>query len=425
LVEAEKGVLTFYRLAIPAEKTLFRRQPNLYDGISIGAHVYLYYEASSSQFLASLGKPVIMDPMTYVFARPFEVMATGMGNLKRSFVRLMMAYRKSVGGILDREGRPLLPTDFEAGLVESLCRDVIGLQRRLIQTVAQPTLERLMALADQKIEKRRTNLQYVCAPYFYFEATSDPWYEVSLRLAEETLRLEQKLPVSPIICFSRQALLVQREISKIVRDYKDFPIVTIWISDFEEDKVGTKFLKGLVRLVGEFAGAGVKIYNLYGGYFSALLSKIGLTGFSSSICYGDSKSVDTVATGGGFPLRYYIPHIKSKVSVLDARTYYSDNPQYLCNCNTCSSIKEKLDARGEKVGPDYVGKFFSLLNDETAKIHFMTCRNVEIQLIKQNTLQYLIGKLRSEFDEQEKAGIGIYGKNFDVTHLRNWAEALG
>jgi hypothetical protein len=420
----------FYRLGIAAEKSLLTKNPSAYGGVVIGAHYITYFQASTENFLASLGKPFFIDPMTYVFARPIDLLTRETGGMKATFEKLLSLYGRELAGIVLR-GRSLTPSDFKNGdawndhLVNDLCENVINLQRRLLALQKRATLERLMELAEQPIMRRTAHLLFLIPPYFYAESLADDWYRVSLELAIRTQRLKGKEALYPVICMSKQVLLSEENLMRIVDDYDEFDGVVLWVSDLQDDRDGASYLRGVVKLVMAFQERGKPVYSLYGGYFFALLSKVGLTGYCSSICYGESKHVDRRATGGGLPLRYYIRHLRTKASEIDSRFYYSVDIDHLCQCTVCSSIEDVIRKEGitESQVDAFVDRFFQILSIEQAKQHFIEIRHLELTNLAQSNLRDILSALEHDYRQHEPLGRTI-GKSLDPSHLRTWLEVL-
>jgi hypothetical protein len=426
-----RGTEILYRLSVPAEKDILRSQSKYFDGITIGAHILLYYQSSTTGFLTALGKDVVVDPMTHLLGRSFDNLITGTGNLKRSFVKLLLALQKSAGGLIIKEDiRPLSPEDFKSGsswkntLVDDFCKEVIRIQMIVVEESKRSPIQQLLVMAGEKTNQSPVRLKFVCPPYFYWNSITDAWYDVSLHLALHTKSIQRDYPVFPVLCMSKDVLLDDTQITKITQDYSSFGGVVLWISDFDEGGEGVRLLRSLSRLVQDFARKEIMVYNFYGGYYSMLLSKKGLRGFSSSVCYGESKSVDTVATGGGFPKRFYVPILKDKVQEVDARTFYSDNPSLLCKCEVCAGIMRPHAATRMSDRIHQIDLFFEKLSDDLAKSHFIRNRRTESEMVQETPMNDLANALKLDYDLMEAANASAYGRSFDPSHLRNWAEAI-
>ncbi len=419
----------FYRLGVAAEKTLLTKNPGLYQGVVIAAHYLTYFQTSTENFLATVGKPFFVDPMTYVFARPMSLLMKETGSMKATFERLSRVHGRKLARIVSG-GRSLAPNDFMRNgnwnreLMTEISASVIRFQTRLLALQKLTTLERLLGLADQPIARQTPHLLCLIPPYFYAESLADDWYGISLELAATANELKENQSLYPVVCISKTVLLSQ-DLMKIADDYKEYDGVMLWVSGFEDDREGPDYLGGLAELVKAFRDRNKPVYSMYGGYFHMLLSKLGLTGFCSSICYGESKDVDRRATGGGFPLRYYLPHLKTKVSEIDSRAYYSTYADHLCRCRVCSSIAERIRSEGitKAEVSRLIDRFFQILDMELAKQHFMECRFIELSDLATCDLRSRLDDLLSDYKQLEPLA-PRFGRSLDPSHLRTWWEVL-
>lgn len=425
-----KSLLNFYRLGIAAEKKFLKEHSDLYEGVVVGAHFLAYFQTSTENFLASLGKPFFIDPMNYVFVRPMDLIIRETSGMKGTFEKLLDLYGTEVKNIVEG-GRSLIPSDFKTHgswntvLIDDFSRNVIEFQRKLLALERITTLDEIMKLAEQPIKRRKPNLLFLVPPYFYAEGRSDEWYDISLKIAKSSNQIKGNLNLHPVVCISKQVFLSPEDIKRIVDDYKQFDGVVLWISDLQDDTDGRSYLKGLVRFVTAFKQIGKPVYSLYGGYFFALLSKLGLTGYSSSICYGTSKHIDSRAAGGWVPLRYYIPTLRIKVSEINARAYYEAHIHELCDCHICFEMKDKIEREGvdKSQASIFVDNFFKKIDIDSSKRHFMESRYKELLEIERTDLNDLINRLMIDYKEHEMLGRD-FGKDLDPSHLRRWAESL-
>lgn len=261
---------------------------------------------------------------------------------------------------------------------------------------------------------------FLTTPYFYFTSIDDPWYEISIKIAKQSIKLKGKHKLYVILCFSKELLCHEDYIEKVVKDYNGFDGYLIWISDFDEKIVSEEYLSGLKIFVNKLSKSKKPIFTVYGEFFSLLLSKLGLTGYSRGICYGDSKSVDAYVTGGRPPRRYYLNLLHIKLSESIARTFFSDNPGLLCKCKICSEVLRKVRST-ENVKK--IGEFFDNIDFiKEAKQHFMVMHTKEIDTISKNSLETLKKELEQEYEKSEKLNLGVYG--ISNRHIKRWKQIL-
>ena len=118
----------------------------------------------------------------------------------------------------------------------------------------------------------------------------------------------------------------------------------VWFDQFDEHEATTELLKRVKEVARHFAQRDIRLFNAYGGYFSTVLSKLGLLG---GVChgpeYGESRSVTPV--GGGIPVsKFYFPQlhqrlpfaqalrIAQRIGGLGSRDRYM---QVVCSCPEC------------------------------------------------------------------------------------------
>ena len=99
-------------------------------------------------------------------------------------------------------------------------------------------------------------------------------------------------------------------------------------------------------MVTDLSAAGLKVFNLHGGYFSLALSKFGLAGISHGIGYGEQKDVVPVI-GQAIPtVRYYLPALHKRLGVPQIQRAFpamgvvtaADFYAKVCDCAVCKGI---------------------------------------------------------------------------------------
>jgi len=417
----------WYRIGIMAEKDLFSDLKATYDGVVVSAHIASFYKLAMTTFLPSLGRPFIVDPMTYAFARDLQNIKRG-NDFRKSFQKLIDWYGGKVKTILEK--RQLLPSDFLKGktwikdTVDTIVKRTVALQLDLLKPggpVQQSLSEYLEIIKETKPQIKKP--LFIVAPYFYFPSVSDVWYSINLQVAKRAAKATKE-DVFAVICASKETLLDEKDVRKIATDFRRFKGVLLWISDFDDEKDSTEYLAGLVQLVHLLDKNKKLIYFLYGGSFIPLLSKkfSYLRGYSRGICYGDSKDVDTeMPTGGGAPVRYYMDLTKTKLLEGIARVFYSDNPGMLCACQICTSISKGV--RSRKGTAAYAAEFFDRMNYTLTRLHFAHSHTSEIESISKMPLQDILRKLAKNTRTANSLNLNFkYGIQF--SHLERWKDAI-
>jgi len=99
-------------------------------------------------------------------------------------------------------------------------------------------------------------------------------------------------------------------------------------------------------LVTDLNAAGLKVYNLHGGYFSLACRSFGLAGVSHGIGYGEQKDVVPVI-GQAIPtVRYYLPALHKRLGVAQVQRAFptmgvvtaADFYAKVCDCAVCKGL---------------------------------------------------------------------------------------
>lgn len=405
-----KKPMTFVKLGSLGEKDILRIARQAYDGILVTPSVIESFGSSVPSFIRGLGKPFVIDPMTYTFLQPIKyVMASKDSKIKRSFIEISVKY----GSIVQREigKRPINWQDLQnaSGNVEELTKNVINYQ---LQRLKRPP-----SFADYyhdfELLLPQVEPEVLIPPYFYFKDTQDPWYAVSLRFVREVSDVKQQgWKIFPVILVPPKLLEKQHEIEIIVRDYTsdNHDGFFIWVNDFKEEDASLKQLEGLVKLVAALSSFRKPVIKLYGGYFSALLWHVGLTGFSFGLGYGSSKNIFAYGRAGGVPNpRYYVPELHRFLSLPKAEDLLRRYPNLMCDCPTCKAV----------IGSN-LANFSGMWDANRAAEHFLNARLRELNDLSQRGIGSSLACLEQSvqnFDRQLLSSVNI-------DNLRRWHRIL-
>jgi hypothetical protein len=162
------------------------------------------------------------------------------------------------------------------------------------------------------------------APYFYLtEATMRPWRTVNIKCAQlaQSWAASKGIPLAVQVVISREVLRDPSLIDDLVRAYEVVvpSLFLIWVDSFSEHSASERELRALVQLFTGFAGI-APVVNLYGGFFSVALQRLGLgglVGVTHGLEYGEERGV--VPVGGGIPVaKFYLPALHKRVPFRDA-----------------------------------------------------------------------------------------------------------
>ena len=417
-----KGKCIVYRLSIIRELSLLR-DPELnqvFDAVAINGNIAAYHDSLISEYIMNDSPAYFVDPMTYAFQFPQRFKRAD-GAVKLSFKELAKKYGSPFSDCVEGRGKALNLDSFnEGGSIDTekcrvLLKNIIEFEKNSKgdgQAHRQSSLDEITMLAGIALPTVSWKMPIFIVPPYFCANDFDGWYDLSLTFATECANLEKEMPVLPVISISSSMIKKEEGRDRIVKDYGKFPGVLFWINDFDETKVGTPDLFSLISLVVELRKTEMKVISLYGGYFSWLLRKVGLSAVVSGICYNDYRNAQAPASTGGGKLRYYVPEVRKKLPLSEAGTFYSGVPEFDCMCKFCK------EARGGMT-PDI---WFINLNqmesgaDDIVRKHFMTCRKEETKEIDSLDLNDILSLLGKQID--------TLGKSIDVTHLSSWKIAF-
>lgn len=423
---SEKRPWSFYRLGPTKEKVLFKRHRTTYQGVIVPAHIASYYAAFCAEFIGSLSKPYLIDPMTYIFAndpmqlRRFvkdkEKRRTARdrhgrkikGGIKRSYLRLIEKYQ-GVVKLAVEQGRPLTPRDFaDPDVINSFVNSVIAFQMNQLAAIPDK-YQKYARYAERsgKSFKTSANLPMcLVAPYFPTRTLNGSgWHATNIQFVKRAKDIAKGLPVYSVILADTQILA--NEIDQIKADYLDAGVdgFLLWPDGFQGDQ-GLSELNKVFAVVKKLSAGDKPIILMYGNAFSMVLHYAGLSGFACGICYGEKKlSTDDVDMEGGIPPRYYISGLKKKfiIETVTRRIQISTYPDLVCGCSIC---KRKADP--------------AMLDDAESREHFMLARAKELQDIRNGLSQgEFAKKLKDTFDQHKDDPLLQ-----PILHLRNWQTIL-
>jgi len=405
----------YYRFNTGNEKKFLKNNKSRYHGIVISGHICMFYSDMVMTFLNGIDKPYIIDPVTYVFGLDPEGMRKEDGTLKKSYEALIDFYGEPFEQYLGEEA--LKPDELDWQEKETLVEKTIDLEKNIVEG-KNPSQKSLLdykeTLAEEQTDESENYLKCVIPPYFYFEDVTDEFYDLSLELARITEDKTDDIQVTPVICLSKHILNDEHKINEILNDYQNFDGCFIWIADFDEEKERVSNLTKYLQLIEDFSEVFDTLISFYGGEFSIISSKKGLSGVVSGICYSTSKDPEGVTSGGGFPLRYYIPEAHTKTVEANARIYYTNYERFLCECEVCS----KLDKKAESIED-----FFEKLDREKARNHFIHQYLEILNQVEQNDISYTLSELDQDlrFCERYKLRENY---EIDYNHIRRWIKAF-
>lgn len=422
----ERRPLLYYRLGSARDKEPLVTASPAVDGLVIGGNLFAWGRPWVSLFLQKMQKPFFVDPMTYVFAKdPSLIMRDG--SIRKSYDALKDWLDWKVEGVAGR--RPLRPQDFGEGrdkeAIKKFVLEVLEFQRKIpwVDDKLQKSLEKYGEMAGEDLLGAQPSPEIYLSPYFHATDTTDPWYRITIECAHAAREAEDYEPVVPVLCLSESFILDRGGRQQICRDLSGFERCALWISGLEEYTGSVERLTALKQIVEGLADQEISVINMYGGYFSLLLYHSGIGVTCCGPGYGESKNADQVATGGGFPDRYYIPRAKRVAVEANARTFLSRNPTFLCDCQVCREIGRSLNI--DPSSPEFpiqLDYFFQEIRGVKARMHYIRCRaeeSAKVGTSRPDALKDELLTCKSALEDASSATLGV-----PVEYLGRWASSL-
>jgi len=436
----------WYRLNTMGEKTLFE-QNNLFDGIIIPAHLLAFYDPSLISFIEDVNKSFIIDPMTYVWEQPLENIKSG-NILKKSYTKYIEKLECRIGEILPDSRISIHDcTDSEITIfVDKILRfqaEIKSINKKNVDR--KKSLDRIRRKMSKKVDSE-IRAEYLVPPYFYFTHTNDSNYHLSIQCKKLAVNNKSysNFEIIPCICMAKEILYDRGQINRIIEDYSEHRHVLLWLDEFDDRTASNYELRLLKELIQRFTEKNVSIINMYGSFYSVLLGYYGLDFFSSGIALSHRKGVNSVAGGGGLPLRYYEPTFKQEIVNEDVFTLYSHYPElFVCDCPVCNQISARIrqtqtieereiildeffieirrrnaEGKNELIRP-------AIMDWTNSRLHFMHVRKAELDLENRLTSEQMKQLLRNDYNMlNQKVNYILFSRITEPNHLSRWSSQL-
>lgn len=410
---SQQTALKHYLWYVAVERRYYEECSGCYDGFIINAHVLAHSASAFSALCVTLDKPFFIIPDTHFFQLAgIHYFLDTKGGIRSSWEKLAENYGDLVKLVL-HQGRRLEPADFVSASgswqksMYDFVENVIAFQKSRVPS-AVSGLESFFG------EAKASEPATLVSPYFFFTSTKDPWYKISVKMAEESTKHKESHRLFALLCTTKEVIMNDQEILTIAQDYSktDIDGFLIWVQDFNETAETTPLLIGLRQFVEVLKRNNRPVINLHGEFFSSLLCYFGLDGLCYGVCYKESSDPEEFPTGGppGGPLpKYYFKDLKAKMGKVEAAVALKELPSLKCNCEICSS---QLDYMLDAATPNTESR-------DLMKRHFLVSRKEERDHICVNTLEYVIEELQKSRRRYE----GKKAEIVNVEHLKRWISA--
>ena len=425
----------FVRYGTHAEKNFFLGSfADDYDAIIINGNMLANSENAMSAFVFKVQKPFLIDPQTHAFQHDPKYITNGNGDIKSSIKKLAENFGSLITSGLVK-GEAIKASDLTD--IDEFVKLVIKFERDNIKTkILDSDDNEYITFEGSTFEENSLVPIGIISPYFYMDSyTISSWLPVNIRLVNKTKELVgADTIVFAEIVISKDILNNNILLNQIITAYlgSSCDKILIWIDSFAEENQDVASLNNLINFVKQLRVGGKEVYNLYGGYFSILLTANdnGLSGVSHGLEYGESRGV--IPVGGGVPLvKYYFPPFHTRLRIEDLARILTlkgwqpgaNNQEFaseVCDCPKCFNIgqfEETLPLK--KVGRGIRRAFPTTAAKRHSLEHYLYCKQKEFQIVNSKTLKELAGDMR-----QTKVAYNNIVDEKLTQHLDNWSDAI-
>jgi hypothetical protein len=411
------NLLHLLRLGVHSEQQYFINHKDKYDMVFLTANLAHYSSSGTASLMVGklADKSFVIDPNTHVFGHMTKyIKTTAPGEqpkVKASLQGLGEEYGEPIVKAL-RGDRPVKAADFaNDALKRDFTKRVLLFQTEGLIKALAPTDSKYI---DSNIEQI-LQPNFLVAPYFFLDSKNyKEWLDVNAQLFAASVGHHPGKALYAEIVVDWRIVEKPDQLSEIISSYKQLAGCDgylIWISNASEHTAGTATLTGLRRLVRELSSEGKPVINLYGGYFSLLLSHFGMSGVTHGPGYGEDR--DVIPVGGGLPAsKFYLTPIHQRLLTREVEFMVTskvwENAEdffaRVCSGATCRSvINGNLLDNFNRFGREIVkfskrGSEYSYPTPDARLIttnHYLEAKDDEFRSVGENSLQDLIRQLEN------------------------------
>jgi hypothetical protein len=410
------------------EKPILDKHPEMQRFV-VPANILSFYSGSLSSFLGRMNRHYFVDPLTHQFQFPEsfskQVQVDLPGGAKRwelaskgSFTKLFKAYG------LDPLDQNTMSSLSDPGKLKERVSAILAFQLSALRGKKRKK-QKYDELAGEVEPLIEPEPDFLVAPYFYFQNTSDPWFNVSKRALALAKELYPQRPVYCTICFEKRLLLDDNACREICEAFSAADGYLLLVSDFDEQRESTDFLGKFKSFVTLLASQGKPVINLYSQYYSMLLTGK-LSGVSFGLCINESRDVTRATLAGRTTIRFYQEKLHIKLREPQARQFILGHIASTdCTCDFCNNMRNLMSVNTSETSrinaidyqfKDARGELLTLVIE-----HFLRNRFRELAFVSSNSDSVFADSLKGDAADASTKG---YNLIVDIGHLERWADSL-
>jgi hypothetical protein len=438
-----------------SETKILEKHQDTFDTMVLNATSLAYFGRSLSGFvfIKSKGKNFFIDPLTHAFQHPLDKITNEKGDIRASIKKLIDIYGEPLERAVLNGYRPVNPDDFDNTTLRDFVKRVLDFQRQhLISSLDDDYKEYLNDEAFKDLIP--ADPVFLTAPYFYMTRSNyQRWSNLNKHLLEVTREVASgsERIFGELVIDQEFLLHISKDkevLKKMLENYKIADGIAIWIDDFNEHSAPQKTLCAAVNFVKHIKEKfpDKSVINLYGGYFSELMLKIGLDGVVHGPEYGEFRAV--VPVGGGIPIaKFYYPDLKCRIpsneilywlkplEISSPKGFFKE----ICSCKVChhyinnsGNVRESFRETYGKTEPVQIkGRKGKLIDreypvaetTENCLAHYLEVKKNEFDNVAGKDLKILLEELAENY-RKYKPYFDIWLDEKEFNHLLRWEKAL-
>lgn len=456
-----------FRYGTNAEQKYIYSASSTFDLLAINGNMLAHAPKAISSFVVKLLlkenmriSGYFIDPITHSFQHDLsKIKSFSEKNkcyeIKSSIKKLIQSYGNPVESCIE-ENRSVVPSDFDdLSILDEFCKKVIDFECNCIkENIKSSEIDEYLSFENSDYSSAEQYApKYLIPPYFFIN--SSEWLDINVKFIQSAIRQFSRNEIYAQIVVPLEFLENDILQDKLVEKYShlDLAGVMIWIDQLSEHELPYEKLMQYVGFLIKLRKLKIPVFNLYGSFFSVILSSNYfpggrlLSGVGHGLEYGESRAV--IPVGGGIPnnkFYYYKFHNRLAYGVMSEILYYlgfsekskeasvEEYYKEICKCKICKSVISddisnfrkfestlfyEMELKGTKQRRSYADS----TTKELCVLHYQANKNREIHEVDRssNYLQKIFAEFAKTISEHNELPRHLFEK---CDHLSVWLKVL-